>query len=925
MDEYSDLTPLQQSMIRMAMTKSTHSDTVGIIDSDVHFTVDTINKIIISPGKKKLVQFSHNSERITFDCERYIEGHDIMNCNVVQIHYLNDGIYDIDDLTVNEDDDSKVTFTWLISGNVTKEVINEIPFSLILECTEEDGTCTYSWETEENKSVYVVKSRRNSQNVTYKYADVLEQWDARLEEVEKISNEIADLKDESNQYVKSVNGFEPDEDGVVEIKYPVKTEKKYRHENLSVGQKAVTVYSDEKYTNEPYIFFGENYFPETSYLAGKYSQHGLTFDSDKHNITVKGTATATSAFRLALSDGGDMYWSLPSGLSVGDRVILYVFAKQSETRTPCVYVYFYDDNNTKLGFASARVKANDILASGQKVIPTGTTKVQFAFEYNNGETHDSTFFPVLVKTSTEIINNLSFSEGKADVTTENNSSVICTAPYTSAITHNVGLKDYIDNSSSSIDLEAIEALQKKSFVTPEEFGAYANTSKDDTEALQACIDYAIKNGKKIIGGGEYATSKPLIIKGDQISLDIKKIIYSGDDCAVILSGSFCNISINYIGSISAVGFRLNSAEDGAENSYNEIYIGRVNAGKNAVEYISSAYDIVSNNLTFGALRSGKQYNCIYHSPFQQQLDGGANHGNNNFTGGLLEVGLWGVYNARHQDTYMTCRFEGVTNCIHQSCGGVVRVIAPRYVEIFSKINKEENGLFYDISDIPYSIIPSSSRISPFHYFTLDGASGVLTTQSIDISNAPTRKIYTRGTQEVEEPLNKNIPGANIIHERLQTDYMGAAVAKSFMIFGNHILVLEPTKNLTKHITSSDSGYMGDYRTTGNEEAEFFIYSTYIVDENGCEYTLPPSYDIIAFNHFTIIQPEGTSCIFKDWRGTPIFNGEEYGTGAYDIRITTDNPLSFGDYDNNHQIWEIRRMSDYSLVDTMPHDRPWETV
>lgn len=170
--EYAGLTPLQLAMIKSVV----HDDKSNIIDMDAHFTVDVKNKLIISADKRKLVQFSHNSERVTFDCDRYIEGHDIMLCNVKQIHYLDDGIYDIDDLAVNEDDDTKVTFSWLISGNATKQVLKEIPFSLILECVQEDGTCTYSWDTEENTSLYVVKGRRNTQNVAYKYADVLEQW-----------------------------------------------------------------------------------------------------------------------------------------------------------------------------------------------------------------------------------------------------------------------------------------------------------------------------------------------------------------------------------------------------------------------------------------------------------------------------------------------------------------------------------------------------------------------------------------------------------------------------------------------------------------------------------------------------------------------------------------------------------------------------
>jgi hypothetical protein len=167
----------------------------------------------------------------------------------------------------------------------------------------------------------------------------------------------------------------------------------------------------------------------------------------------------------------------------------------------------------------------------------------------------------------------------------------------------------------------------------------------------------------------------------------------------------------------------------------------------------------------------------------------------------------------------------------------------------------------------------------------------------------------------EKPIDKNVPGAIEVPTRLRNSN-GALVANSFMIFGNHLLIKEPATRKTIHVTSSESGYAGDYRTTGNDD-EFYIYDTFIIDENGCDYTLPPSYDAIAFNEFVVVQQEGTYCTFRDWRGTVVFNGAEYGAGTYKVIVGTSYTF-VGDYENNGQIWEIRRMSDYSLVDTMPH-------
>jgi hypothetical protein len=142
-----------------------------------------------------------------------------------------------------------------------------------------------------------------------------------------------------------------------------------------------------------------------------------------------------------------------------------------------------------------------------------------------------------------------------------------------------------------------------------------------------------------------------------------------------------------------------------------------------------------------------------------------------------------------------------------------------------------------------------------------------------------------------------------------------AVADRFMICGNHILIKEPRCRKTKNITASDHGYEGDYSVTDKDD-EFFIYDKFIVTESGCDYTLPPSYDLIAFNRFTVHQTEGTSCTFRDWRGTVVFDGASLGTGRYDVHVRLADGAYVDYYDNRNQVWEIYKNGE--LVDTMPH-------
>ena len=63
----------------------------SVYDSDAHFSINPITKVIKNESSKKttLVQGDHNSERFSFDIPRHIEGHDMMQCNLVEVHYDN--------------------------------------------------------------------------------------------------------------------------------------------------------------------------------------------------------------------------------------------------------------------------------------------------------------------------------------------------------------------------------------------------------------------------------------------------------------------------------------------------------------------------------------------------------------------------------------------------------------------------------------------------------------------------------------------------------------------------------------------------------------------------------------------------------------------------------------------------------------------
>ena len=161
----------------------------SVLDADKHFSIDpATRKIINESGKVVLVLGDHHSERFTFTIPRNVDGHDMSQCNTVQVHYTNidaatkteaDDVYETSDLQVDPADEEKVIFSWLISSNAT-QYVGRLVFSITYLCTADDGTTEYAWSTGEHDAIDVIKRRNNSEAVVSEYSDVLEKWRQEL-------------------------------------------------------------------------------------------------------------------------------------------------------------------------------------------------------------------------------------------------------------------------------------------------------------------------------------------------------------------------------------------------------------------------------------------------------------------------------------------------------------------------------------------------------------------------------------------------------------------------------------------------------------------------------------------------------------------------------------------------------------------------
>lgn len=195
-----------------------------VYDTDTHFLINPTTRAFYneSPSKNTIIQYDHNSERITFEIPRQIEGHDISLCDVIQVHYINIdavtkeqncGVYAVEDMQISPDDENIVILSWLVSGNATKYV-GSLNFLIRFACSAEDGTLYYVWNTAIYSGISVSSGIYNGAVVAEEYADILAQWEKELmdaggEGVNKVeeaqNNALAEIETAKQAAIEELN------------------------------------------------------------------------------------------------------------------------------------------------------------------------------------------------------------------------------------------------------------------------------------------------------------------------------------------------------------------------------------------------------------------------------------------------------------------------------------------------------------------------------------------------------------------------------------------------------------------------------------------------------------------------------------------------------------------------------------------------
>lgn len=177
----------------MATVEETEAGRVhvhGIYDTDAHYIIDPITREIRAehPLTRTIAKYDHNSEIITFELPKTVDGHDMLLSNRVWVHYINidaqtrkenRGIYEAKDLQLSKTDENTAVFSWTITRNST-QLAGILSFSIRFACIDENGEESYGWGTANYDSIIVCDRNHNSEIIVEEYADILEQWRQEL-------------------------------------------------------------------------------------------------------------------------------------------------------------------------------------------------------------------------------------------------------------------------------------------------------------------------------------------------------------------------------------------------------------------------------------------------------------------------------------------------------------------------------------------------------------------------------------------------------------------------------------------------------------------------------------------------------------------------------------------------------------------------
>lgn len=189
----------------------------SVYDDDKRYIVDPETRAIKSESGKEtvVVQNDHNSEELVIMFPKIIEGHDMSEVDVVEVHYENTGngtsvsnrnraagrSY-IDNVTPTEHDPQTLVCNWLIPQKAT-QFAGTTKFKLKFICFDDgnENLISYVWNTDTCSNIKVLPTIEGGEGTGEVYPDIIMQ----------LEKKINDLNDKINKF--DGNTTDPGEGG----------------------------------------------------------------------------------------------------------------------------------------------------------------------------------------------------------------------------------------------------------------------------------------------------------------------------------------------------------------------------------------------------------------------------------------------------------------------------------------------------------------------------------------------------------------------------------------------------------------------------------------------------------------------------------------------------------------------------------------
>ena len=324
----------------------------NVTDPDNYFVIDPDTRQIsnLSQSANVLMQNDHNSEVYTFEIPRFVEGHDMLTCDRVRVHYINaakgtstkhSDVYEMTDLKVNPENADTLISTWTIKRQATQHA-GTLSFVVQYTCVDESITdeqtsnISYEWHTDIYKDVEVRKTINNSEEAVADYSDILENWYQQLFGMEDTL--VTAVVDATNAQKTAIQLKGEETLATIPEDYTAT----YNMADEALRKKANAI--EETVEGEAIVIddsadaylLGLNLYGKTTQVtttgaqllnitdAAAKTDRGLTQIITNGACVVKGTANSTAAFNLTLAG------------TYGGTTVLFTLEPGTYTATDCI-------------------------------------------------------------------------------------------------------------------------------------------------------------------------------------------------------------------------------------------------------------------------------------------------------------------------------------------------------------------------------------------------------------------------------------------------------------------------------------------------------------------------------------------------------------------------------------------------------------